>query len=587
MENKEIPELPVEKKSLRRSSTINSLSDTSQSKANSSPRNKKLIFGILAILAMAISAAVYFGIHYSKNEKTEINEYQETQYSLDINTTITTYLGEKYTTSHSQSSITIFGLGIEGNIYNLMIVDGALTGETNTSSLSSVPKNIFMSFKVSKSGEILQSNYYKTVISSEDSNFLSGVIKAFVVDQDSEFEVESNCKKTAKGSTECTKNSKVKEGKTTMFKKHLNKNEESGMNQEKYGYTTKTWIKHGKIEKSSIDGAFSKKIEIGASDTEIKFHMKADIKIISTSNISKEKLYILNEINSQLPEVETEEYVDKKIIFNQVYDEKNEKIDSDLPPSVLDDSLVGRQLNQIDENRRSLIDTNINEFFLSLFEVPLNLTTRILTGYDRYYQWWYCPTHILQFGPIVIPLISVNPCISSNKVPVSPLRSLPSWSKNTTVNAIIATFQLSIFKISMSASVRVETTPYVQSYLNINGNTVTKFPIYTKITMNITGNATNGLAKVGAQVSCLVNSNITDYMTGFNSPFSAQLFLDKSFSGSVYLFFQFVSNPKQCYDFLGASICVKNLTNADKIQTGSGPIPYRYYPETRIFYSPF
>ena len=315
--------------------------------------------------------------------------------------------------------------------------------------------------------------------------------------------------------------------------------------------------------------------------------MKAEIKIVSTSRINKEKLDILYEIKNQLPEVKPESHVNKKMTFNRLIENNKEKVDFDLPPSVLDGSLIGRQLNEIDERRRSLIDTNVTELFFVLFQTPLNITNRILTGYDRYYKYWYCPTHILNFGPINVPLINGIPCISSNKVQVSSQRYLPDWSQNATVKATIANFSLSLFSVAMSALVRVETSPYVQTYLNTYGNTVTKFPIYTKITMNIAGNATDGLAKVGAQISCLVKSNITDYMTGFISPFSAQLYLDKGFSGSVNLFFQFVSNPRRCYNFLGSEICVKNMTNSDKIQTASGPIPYNYFPESRIFYSQF
>lgn len=84
---------------------------------------------------------------------------------------------------------------------------------------------------------------------------LTGIIQSFAADQDSEFEVDSSYKKPKAGSSQCTKNSKRKEGKKIVFKKKGD--HEDSKEDEKLEHTTETWVnKQGKLEKIQLNGMF-------------------------------------------------------------------------------------------------------------------------------------------------------------------------------------------------------------------------------------------------------------------------------------------------------------------------------------------
>lgn len=583
--NKVVPDITLE------ISPLSSFKVTNQPPEDQPKRTTKkkiLIFGVPILIIASVTTIICLVILKDKlNQKAHVDEYQETQYTLDVNTTIQSKVGKEYTSSHSQMQITIFALDMEGDIYRLMIADGAFSNQGDNFTLNSAPSDIFMSFKGTKNGEILQTNYNKSFISNENANFLAGIIQAFVVDQDSEFEVNSKCKKSQKGSTQCTANNKINEGKSTLFKKQSQKDSKAEISQEKYKFTSKTWINNGKIQKSSIEGVFLKKFNLDISEIELEFNMKADIKVVSSSKLNKDQLTVLNRICNQLPETELDNKMKKKETINKIIESKKKEFDSNLPSSLFDNSLLGRQLVEDDEHRRKLFDTIVTDFFFSLFQVPFNLTTRMLSGYDKYYRYWFCPYHAFKFGKIELTATNGYPCISSHQVLTSPMVYVPSFAQNASFQAYLSTFNLGGLTINMSAFVRVESTPYIQSYFNVYGDTVTKFLIMNKITVIVAGNATDGKAKVGANISCLVKSNITDYMVGSYFPFSAHMYIDKSIQGNVSVSFQFVTNTRKCYDFLGTPFCVKEMKSTDALVLYSQPLTYQYFPEYRVFYSRF
>ena len=540
---------------------------------------------VMIALACA-SAVILIGLlaWYLVPTHTKVDEYEETQYSIKVNTEITTKVGTKTTTTNDELDLTIFGLDMKGQEYNLMIVNG-IESEDSDKSAYSAPADLFMSFDVSKNAEILESRYFQEKFSNETVTLFSGIIQGFVVDQDSPFEVDSECKKTKKGSTECTKNSKKKEGKKTYFKKYGKSQEDTEDSEEELEYTSKTLInEHGKIEGSKIEGKFSKKYNNQGGE-QFDFEVKATIVVVSSKKLTKEQIKTLNEIDKKLPKVECESEQKQKKFINEVNEEPNEYDDSELPESLSDVSHIKRSLSRDDE--RSLFDNTVTYKYFTFYDIPFYLNSRMYSGYDSSYKYWVCGIHRFVFGSIEMKLLNTDFCISSNYVRASSRTAYTKWSQKASLKAYIYTVKFSVFTISLYSQVGVNNVPYVESYYNTYGNTVTKMNVVATISVSVTGEASVGVAKGGVTFTNSMKSNINDYMVGYTSPFAAYVYLDKSFEGKFQIWVKYLTLSKSCYTVFGIKFCIPSVKYSDKVSLFSETYTYKYYPEVQLFYSAF
>jgi uncharacterized protein YxeA len=280
-------------------------------KVKCNPKRKRIILLIGLLVVIGISLTIFLAVFFTRKEKTKVDEYEETQYVLKVKTTITSTVGSKSSTTNGELDLTIFALDMKGDKYELMIVNGVFDDDLEKSKLESAPLDIFMSFDVSKNGKILDIKYFKEKFTEETFTLFTGIIEAFVVDQDSEFDVESECKETLKGSSECTRNSKslpkkwvIGPKRLTGFIKRAESYEIEGDSEETIKRSIETLVdEKGKIRYSSIKGRLIKTLDIGDDEQKIDFDLNAEIFVISSEKLSKEQIKKLNEINEQLPHV--------------------------------------------------------------------------------------------------------------------------------------------------------------------------------------------------------------------------------------------------------------------------------------------
>ena len=216
-----------------------------------SKRKICIVAGISILLAALI---IILAVVLTRKENSHINGYQETKYVLKVNSTISSKLGSQKSSNHDEIDLTLFALDMKGDKYSLMIVNGIFRKDIGNTDLEDAPVDIFMSFDLSRSGEILETRYVMDKLTNETTNSLTGIIHAFVVDQDSEYDEESKCKRIKKDSSQCTRNSKHKDGNMNIYRKSAKK-EAAGADYEKLEHITHTWVnQHGKVEKSTIEG---------------------------------------------------------------------------------------------------------------------------------------------------------------------------------------------------------------------------------------------------------------------------------------------------------------------------------------------
>jgi hypothetical protein len=444
-----------------------------------------------------------------------------------------------------------------------------------------------MSFEVEKSGKIMESKYFEDKFTEETVTLLSGIIQAFVVDQDSPFDVESECKKTRKGSTECTKNSKNKEGKKTVFKKYAENQENLPDSEETLEHTTKTWInQEGKIEKSQIQGKFAKKYKSEEGEETMEFDLKADVIIVTSEKLTADQIQELNKINKLLPEVKSEHECKKKTEINELDEEENNSSETDLPESLSSPSQLGRMLTE-DHEGRSLFDNTITYKYFSLYDIPFNLNSRMYSGYDNNYKYWVCGIHRFVFSSIEMKILNTDFCISSHGVQKLSRTKVSKWAQKGKLKAYIITVKFSIFTVGLYGEVAVDNTPYIESYYNTYGNTVTKMNIVASISVSVTGEASVGVAKGGITFTTKMASNINDYMVGYTSPFAAYLYLDKSIEGQFQVWVKYLTVSKTCYTIFGIKICLPDIKYSDKVSLYKETYAYQYYPEVQLFTSSF
>ena len=544
----------------------------------------KSIFIVILACTSAIILTVVLSWYFTRNDNSKVDEYQETQYLIKVETEITTIVGTKTTSTNDIIDMTIFALDMKGQKYNLMIVNG-IESEDSGGSADSNPADIFMSFDVSKNGEILESRYFQDKFSNETITLFTGVIQAFVVDQDSEFEVDSECKKTKKGSTECTNNSKHKEGKKTLYQKYGKSKDETEDSNEYLDYKTKTLInEHGKVEGSKIEGKFTKKYKNQGKE-QFDFEVKTNIIVISSKKLTEEQIKTLNEINKELPEVECESEQKQKKVINEMTVEPNEFDDSELPESLSDSLHHQRSLSKDDE--RSLFDNTISYTYFSSYDLPFYLNTRMYSKYDSNYKFWVCGIHRFVFGSIEMQLLNTDFCISSNKIKKVPRTVVSKWSQKASLKAYIYIVKFSIFTINLYAEVSVNNVPYIEAYHNSLRNMVTKMNVVASISVSVTGETTVGVAKGGVTFTNLIKSNINDYMEGLFTPFYAYFSLDKSLEGQSQIWVKYLTLSTNCYIVFGITFCIADVTYSSKASLFTETYAYTYYPVQQLFYKYF
>ena len=549
---------------------------------------KKFIIGSILIF-LAISISVILAVVLTRSETTNVDEYQETQYTLKVKTTMTSHAKDEASTTHDELDMTIFALDMKGEKYTLMILNGAFNDKPQESNLGEAPPTLFMSFDVSKSGEILESRYFKANFTDEITTLLSGIVQAFVVDQDSEFDVESECKKTKKGSTQCTRNSKHKQEHKTMFQKK-GKNEEFGDDEdEKLEHTSQTWVgEHGKLEKTEIKGKYQKKFKNQDGEGQMDFDLKAEVIIVSAEKLTSVQVNELKEIDSKLPEVnEKSEYKTKTLINEVKYDETSDEEEPDLPPYLSTNLNQSRELSQSDDQGRSLFDNSFSYLYFSTFEIPFHINSRMYSGYDNTYKFWTCGVHRFKFSTLEMMLLKTDFCISSNKVIPGLKFTVPAWSQSLTLKAYLTQVKFSIFSVLLYSTVTVKSLPTVQTYLNTFGNVVTKMNIAAAITVSISGQSTNGVSKGGVTLNSLMKSNVNDYMVGYNSPFYAYMFVDKSFQADYQIWVQSLTITKTCYNILTVNMCFPDVKYSTIAYLVKQTVAYQYYPEQLLFSAVF
>ena len=550
--------------------------------------SRKKIAIISISIFLAVSLAIILAVVLTRDKTTKVDEYQETQYNLNVKTTITSYVNDQASSTHDNLDVTILALDMKGDKYSLMVVNGELTDQEQENKLGQAPPGLFMSFDVSKSGEILETRYIKANFTNEISTLLTGIIQAFVVDQDSEFDVESECKKTKKGSNKCTNNSKHKQSGKTMFQRK-GTNEEFGEDEEeKFEHTSKTWVgKNGKLEKSEINGKYQMKYKSKDSEGQMDFDLKAEVIVVSSKKLTKEQVKELKEIDSKLPEVDEEtEYKTKTLVNDVSYGEKSDEV-PDLPDYINSDSNLTRLLSESDDQDRLLFDKSFSYLYFSVFQVPFYINTRMYSGIDYLKKSWVCGIHRFKFSTTEVKLLNTDFCISSNFVKAGQKFTIPAWSQLAVVRAYLTTISFSVFTINLNSTVTVTSLPTVETYYNTYRNVVTKMNVAAFITVSVSGEATSGSSKGGVTLNAYMKTNVNDYMVGYLRPFYAYNYLDKSFQGEYQIWVQYLTVGKNCFDILTVSMCVPDVQYSDQVTLVKKTVAYQYYPEQLLFSTSF
>jgi cytochrome oxidase Cu insertion factor (SCO1/SenC/PrrC family) len=578
---------PTELNSLDQEPDTGTKEPEQQMRCKMSRKRKFLLIALIALLAIGFT--VTLTLLLTREESTKVDSYVKTQYSLLIKTEITQKNGEKTSTTHDELEATLFGLDMKGERYTIMITNGTFTDDQNKKSDKKAPANIFMYFELnSKSSELLEAKYFKESFDEVTVNLLTGVVQAFVVDQDTHFDYTSDCKKQSKKSKTCSRNSKRKSAKKTVFQKKSSSDDDDSEDNSDYEHTSETWIdEKGKVEKTSINGFFHKKYKSEDSEEEINFKVKAEITVIMSKELDQEDIEILNDAVKELPEVELSDEYSKKD-GNDYHEEVPEKGKNEHPDYVRDEPL-GRQLSTDIEGEqgRRLFDNSFSyQFFSNLFDIPFYLNNRIYSGYDNTYKYWVCTVHRFKFGTIETSLTSTDLCLSSHRVSNSPKTALNSWSKTATVSAYLTTIRLSAFTINLNAVVNIKGVPYVETYYNTYGNTVTKLNTAASIGISITGQATIGYSTAGVTFTTSLTTNVNDYMVGYNSPFWAYMYIDKSHKGDYNFWVYYVTVTSGCYKIFGLTFCLPYVSGSWATTNFKLSYAYQYFPEQQVFYSP-
>ena len=545
--------------------------------------SKRMKIGLLILILVCICLAIALPIIYFMKDETKVQEYRETQYNLLVRSEITVQSGGKLTTTFDNYNVIFFALDMKGDKYRILLTKGSL--EEKSLNFTSVPlkPDYFIYLELdSKSAKILEARYKKNYYDDSSINMLIGITQVFVVDQESEWEYSSQCKKTGTKTNQCTHNSKTQVGSKVHFQRKQSSEDRLDDDDSEYEHTSNTWVdSDGKVEKSQISGWYSKAVSDNKNE-KINFNVSATVVILSTSKIQRNDLDELNDIVEALP------VANQSINSKRFHAGKYERVES--PPDNEENDKEGLQ-NIIETNgrmlasgdERMLFDKAVSYQYFKIFKTPFYINSRLYSATDKNKRSWFCGIHRFEFGGISLKLLKNDICLSSHNSKVFSKMKMSDFVQEGSQKVYFYKQKFNIFTFDVYATVKVKNTPYVQTYYNTKGNTVTNVDIDSQISVLITGEGSSGASKAGLDFTISMKSNIDDYMVGYSSPFSALVSLDKSIEGSFEIWVTNLKIGADCYTLFGAKVCLPAFEYKKKKSTYKEKLDYKYYQTEFIF----
>ncbi|OMJ83551.1 hypothetical protein SteCoe_15520 [Stentor coeruleus] len=562
---------------------------------------KKKVFVIsLVVLGLCIIAGIVpLTLYLIKLGKLKIDSYHETQYDLLIKPTISVLKGQRTSTTHDSFHISLFALDMEGDKYRFLVTNASIEiGFVNKTKVS-IKSDYFIYLELeSNSGKILLLKYKEEMLEESTVKFLTGVTQVFVVDQDSEREYPSECKKKYKDGYECSQNSRRKEGTYFVYEKYESSDNDFSENQADYQSRATTWVnQNGKVEKCEIKGWFSKTVDKENLNEKANFNVSASVEVASSYKLDKSQINKLNDIVKDLPEVKLkrdfnmttyDEFIDDdeadqdEEAGQDEEDEKDDEFNQDMF-IVSDDNDDNDNRALIGRGERRLFSESFTSDYFSFYSIPFKLNSYVYSAYDENLRAWFCGIHRFAFGDIELKIIKKDFCLSSHGSSQTKRKKIKKWIKKRSMKKYIATTSFSIFTFSLYAKVKVKGTPYLEVYYNTYGNTVTNVEVESKITVSITGEASVLVAKGGITFKNTMKSVIENYMVGYYSPFSAYVSLDKSLEATFEIWVKYLELDYECFDIFGIEICLPTVEYSKKKIIYDEDYGYSYYEPELIF----
>lgn len=513
---------------------------------------KRVLFSAL-ILVAAFSLVIILAVVLTRNHNSDVDEYKETRYVLRVKTEVTSIVKEKLSTTSDDFLIIIFALDMKGSNYELMIVNGALEEENpKENSVDDTPESIFMSFQISRGGEILQTKYFKESISDEIASMLSGVVQAFVVDQDSKEEY-SECKFIKNSFKKCTKNKLVRAKNYLHYKKSANQDDYQLEDGEIFDSEIETIVnKHKKVEKSYVRAKFKKTISNFSRKESMDFDMNADIIVVSRDKLNRDEIKTLNEINQKLPKIDIEDNNKKS---NARSLEEDYIIDHENNEQVHESS----KLNNHNSTERSLQSQHIVE--LNKYEdVPFNLIFEVIPLNPP-----FCVSYSYTFGDFITKLLSDMLCVGTSSQ-YNGVKNTKGYSKKYLKQFtyfLLFTFEL-YSEVNVANNLILTRNNYEAS-------------ITSYISYSVTGSISLGLARGGVSYIKKINLNLVQISTNLI------LLNDRSTEGSYSVLVQVPGIGWKCTKIFGKRICVPWPEWIDFNGSIKEPYSYTKYPNKAIY----
>lgn len=582
---------------------MNILKELPEAKHPRITNKKKIMLTLLVVFSITVVVGIIpLTIFLMKRGKFEVDSYRETQYDLLVKPTILVSSHNKVSTTHDSFHVTLFALDMEGEKYRFLITNASMEIRHINSTNVPLKSDYFIYLELeSNSGKILMSKYKEELFEQSTVNLLIGITQVFVVDQDSEMENSSNCKKKYKDGNECSLNSKRKFDEYTLFEKFESSNNDASENDAEYENSATTWVNNnGKVEKCEIKGWFSKKLDSESPDDKINFNVSASVEVANSYKLEKSQVNQLNKLVEDLPEVnqkrdyntttydeftEDNEDDDADDDYDDDDDDENhEEIEDDFHENlfILDDD---RSLNNGEE--RKLMSSPFNFDYFTFYSIPFKLSNIIYSKIDEKNKVWLCGIHKFVFSQIEVKLLKKDFCISSHlATPVARKKVKKLVQKKSSKN-YLTQITFSVFTFKLDGKVKVKDTPYLETTYDNNLNLYTKLDVNCKITVKVTGEAKSGASKAGITFKNTMESYLGDFMFYYNSPFYALVETDRSHKASFEIWIKKLGLDAQCFDIFGVNICLPTFVYNKKKIVYEEDFAYEYFPVETIYGSSF
>ena len=535
--------------------------------------SKKLKIGLIVVFSMiALSLCIILPIVLSR-QKTKVDSYEETRYSLIVKSEITVTTGNSTLVIDDQSAVTLFSLDMEGSKYRLLAVNGSLEKEENSPSLGEVPLDIFMYFELdSRTGKILLAKYKKEALTEFTINLLSGITQHFVVDQDSEWDYSSECKEKYKNGS-CSYNSKYMSGHKTVFEKNEFSDDGDTLEGFDFEHNSKTFIDHtGKVEKIEMKGIVLKKTSIGGYKQSYKFETDAHIEVISIEKMTKQEVNQLNLIAKDLPQVSFEKEVkmDDNIEYTYEFDEPDNETEDN------GNSTARRLEGNNGGNERGLFEKKSKWEYQSLYGKKIYLESDFYTKKDSKNKYWFCGMHKFTYNDIEAKLLKKDFCVSSHDAKPAKTKEVSDLAVKITIKHDIGSINFAIFTIKIKAVSKVKTKVY-KSTEGEGSHFSANLATFSTFTVESSGESKTSQGNIGVSLKAVMKSDLVDLMMGIKSPFYTALGASKSIEGSIECWVQNMPIKKGCYGFsTDYQICFTADSPASSSKTKvKSSIPYK------------